>query len=109
MDRNRHIRALEEHLQAQFALLQACARLGAPARDARPCPMWIDVFVRMSYAMAATGSAVARLQAAPQNCLRLPRLRLPKLPAQPDPGEHPPPPRKTAKQPEASFPAKPTV
>src|ERR1051325_9771066 len=57
-------RALEEHLRAQLTLATACRDRAFAAPDPRLRSAWIGPFIRISNAMAATGSAIARLQAA---------------------------------------------
>src|SRR4051812_43605188 len=77
-------RALNGHLRAQLPLLQGCRARAAAASRLRLA--WIDHFIRLGNAMAATGGAIAQLRhtGAPIPVLR---LRLPLLPSPSDDGE----------------------
>src|SRR5689334_1495750 len=84
-------RALNEHLRAQLALAEGIRVRARAARDPRLRCAWTRHFVRISNAMAATGSAMARLKWAPGvAALALPALRLPALPPLPQEGGLPP-------------------
>lgn len=86
------INRLEDELRAQAALVEACGRRIAATHDPRLKSTWVDVFVRLMNASAATGSAVADIWWAP-DCSALPALAaLPKLPRLPEMGDAPPPP-----------------
>ncbi len=89
------MRALEEALRAQSALVEACARRAVASRDPRLCSAWIGAVVRLMDASAATGSAIADIRWAPAGAtlFQLPvRLRLPGLPPLPEgEGGSPPP------------------
>src|SRR5690242_13940086 len=98
-----HMRALEEQLRAQVALVEACARAATAARDPRLKSAWIGAMVRVMNTSAATGSVLADLKWVPTDAalFALPvRLRLPKLPPLPNMEGGPPPPhfRKTTSE-----------
>jgi len=98
-------RALNEHLRAQLTLAEGCRLQATAARDLRLRCAWTRHFVRISNAMAATGSATARLKWAPGvGALALPALRLPACRRCPRRGSHPQP--KSAKQPPQEFAAR---
>src|SRR6476646_4630447 len=89
------MRAREEALRAQSALLQACVHRAAAAHDPRPKSAWIDAVVHLMDMSAVTGSAIADIRWMPRGTgfHELPiRLRLPKLPPLPDEEEGTPPP-----------------
>src|SRR5256885_11354144 len=82
--------ALEEHLRAQLTLGKACRDRAVAARDPHLRSAWIGHAVRVSNAMAATGSALARLRYAGGGIARalpLAPLCLPGLPRLPEEGE----------------------
>ena len=80
MNRELASATLEEHLQAQLALLQACSRRAAAARDPRLRSAWIGPVAQLGHAMAEAGSLIAALGSArpsasfPDSHLRLPIL-----------------------------------
>src|SRR5689334_20098985 len=78
---------LEDELRAQATLLEACRdRAVAALGNPRLCSAWIGHFVRLSHAMAATGSAIAALRHADGDA-KVPALSLPSLPHLPKEGE----------------------
>jgi hypothetical protein len=82
-------RALEEHLRAQLALLEGYRDRAVAAPDPRLASAWIGHFIRISHAMAATGSAIAPLRHAGKGAqsLLIAPFALPKLPHLPEEGE----------------------
>jgi hypothetical protein len=97
MELGRAFADLERQLRAQVALVEACGRRIAAARDPRLKVAWIDAVARLMNASAATGSAMADIRWAPADAaLFLLRggLGLPKLPQLPDIEDGTPPPRK---------------
>jgi hypothetical protein len=93
MDRTELARALEEHLRAQLILAEGCRGRAVAARHSRLKSAWIGHFARVSNAMAAAGSTLARVIHTPGDAanMRLVALRLPALPALPKVEGYPPP------------------
>jgi hypothetical protein len=87
-------RALEEHLRAQLTLAEGCRDRAVAAAGPHLRSVWIGHFVRVSNAMAVTGSALARVVRADGGVasLSLAPLRLPALPRLPEEEGYPPPP-----------------
>src|SRR5437763_12210288 len=87
MDAEMSIFRLEEEVRAQVTLLMVCRdRAVVALGNPRLCSAWIGHFVRLSNAMAATGSAIAALRHADGDAA-VPAFRLPALPRLPEEGE----------------------
>jgi hypothetical protein len=107
MDSDGLVRGLEEHLRTQLRLAKDCRARALAAGDARLRSAWLGHFVRVSRAMAATGSAIAQVRHAggAAAMFDLPTVHLPALPRlmEPEPERGTPPPAEISKQPQAEF------